>query len=82
MTQEELARLLAMERKTDSAMDSLEERELEVISLLAQGNGFKQSAQEMGLDLERFNALKESLMMKLKLKNDVQLVQFASKQRG
>lgn len=82
MTQQELARLLASPAGGGSELDSLGDRELEVVSLLAQGNGFSRAAQEMGLSEERFGDLKKGLQKKLKLKNDVQLLQFAARQRG
>lgn len=82
MTQEQLAKLLAAPPTSDSALDLLEERELEVISLLAQGRSFKQTAEEMGLDPGRFDSLKRSIQKKLKLRDDVKLIQFAAKHRG
>jgi DNA-binding CsgD family transcriptional regulator len=81
MTQAELAKLLAAPKQSDSVLDSLEDRELEVISLLAQGRSFRQTAQEMGLDPDRFESLKKAIQKKLKLKDDVKLIQFAAKHR-
>jgi len=80
MTQKELARLLVMPAPGASKLDLLNDRELEVISLLAQGNSFKQTAEEMGISAERLDELKKSIQNKLQLKNDLQIVQFAAKQ--
>ena len=80
MTQEELSKLLATESRGDSELDQLEDRELEVVSLLAQGNGFGQVAREMGISGERLDALKQGICRKLSLKSDLQLIRFAARQ--
>ena len=80
MTQEQLAQLLAAEQPAASKLDSLDHRELEVISLLGQGQGFRQVAQEMGITIEKLELLKKEIRRKLKLKSDLQLIQFAARQ--
>jgi DNA-binding CsgD family transcriptional regulator len=83
MTPEELARLLSKENQPHlkSGLDSLSDRELEVFSILAQGYSSRQIVSEFGIGLEELQTAKKSIQTKLRLKDEVQLIQFAAKHR-
>lgn len=81
MTREELARLLAKENDTQSELDSLEEREMEVVSMLASGLPEAQMCLEMGIDRQELNALKKRIQKKFGLRDEIQLMRFAAKYR-
>jgi DNA-binding CsgD family transcriptional regulator len=80
MSPEQLARLLANE-KHSSPLDALNERELEVFSLIGQGYTAGQMDSEFGIAPPRLKATKLAIQKKLGLKNEVQLLQFAARQR-
>ena len=63
-------------------MDLLDDREVEVVSLLSLGYGFERAAEEMGLDGNGMSAMTRGIRKKLKLRNDAQLLQFAARQRS
>jgi len=81
MTMEQLSRILADEDATQSALDVLTDREVEVLSLLSQGASSRRICEEMQLSPEDLGAYKERMQRKLGLKNELQLFQFAGKQR-
>jgi DNA-binding CsgD family transcriptional regulator len=84
MTREELERLLVQQSKSgaNSALDALNERELEVFSILGQGYSSRQIESEFGFNRVELAALKTAIQKKLNLKTEVQLLQFAVKHRG
>jgi DNA-binding NarL/FixJ family response regulator len=81
MTREQLDQILADEDNTRSALDILNNREVEVFSLLSQGYSSHHICRELDIGPEELGALKASIQSKLKLKNEIQLFQFAVKQR-
>jgi DNA-binding CsgD family transcriptional regulator len=80
MTQQQLATYLAQTKQKPTKLDVLNDREMELISLMASGASGMQITQEMGLDPEGYAKLKEKTRKKLDLKNEMELVQFAAKQ--
>ena len=62
-------------------MDSLDEREVEVLSLLGQGYSASQIHSEFGFDPKELKNIKQQIRAKLRLRDDVALLQFAAKQR-
>jgi DNA-binding NarL/FixJ family response regulator len=82
VTQEELSRLLSFSEADQTPMDLLDDREVEVVSLLSVGYGFERAAVEMGIDEQAMTLLARGIRKKLKLKNDSQLLQFAARQSG
>jgi DNA-binding NarL/FixJ family response regulator len=81
MTREQLDQILADEDNTRSALDILNNREVEVFSLLSQGYSSHHICRELDIGPEELGALKASIQSKLRLKNEIQLFQFAVKQR-
>jgi DNA-binding CsgD family transcriptional regulator len=84
MTPEELARLLSKENQPHlkSGLDILSDRELEVFSILGQDYSSRQIVSEFGIGREELRTAKQSIQTKLRLKNEVQLIQFAAKHRN
>ena len=82
MTMEQLSQILADEDATQSALDALTDREVEVLSLLSQGASSRRVCDEMMISTEDLGAFKEKIQRKLGLKNELQLYQFAARQRG
>lgn len=81
MTREQLDHLLADEASTRSALDILNNREIEVFSLLSQGYSSHHICRELDITTDQLAALKSTIQSKLNLKNEIQLFQFAVKQR-
>jgi DNA-binding CsgD family transcriptional regulator len=81
MTRQELDRCLAQGKLEPPELKALNDRELELVSLMSQGNGGQQIAREMGLDPDQLIKLKARVQKKLGLRDEVELVQFAAKQR-
>jgi len=82
MTPEQLAQILSQSKEGElrSPLDVLDEPELEVFSLLAQGYSRGQIHSEFGIAPEQLKKLKQSMKTKLKLRSEVELLQFAVKQ--
>ena len=81
MTRAQLDQLLANEASTRSALDVLNNREIEVFSLLSQGYSTHHICRELDISVEQLAALKSAIQSKLNLKNEIQLFQFAVQQR-
>jgi DNA-binding NarL/FixJ family response regulator len=81
MTREQLDQILANEANTQSALDILNNREIEVFSLLSQGYSTHHICRELEITADQLAALKTAIQAKLNLKNEIQLFQFAVKQR-
>jgi DNA-binding NarL/FixJ family response regulator len=81
MTREQLDQILADEANTQSALDILNNREIEVFSLLSQGFSTHHICEELDISPETLGTIKAAIQSKLKLKNEIQLFQFAVKQR-
>jgi DNA-binding NarL/FixJ family response regulator len=82
MTRAQLDEFLSRDAAGQSSLDVLDEREMEVISMMSQGSNSSHICRELNLEPEGLAALKKELMGKLRLKNEVQLIQFAAKQRS
>jgi DNA-binding NarL/FixJ family response regulator len=81
MTRAQLDQLLANEASTRSALDVLNNREVEVFSLLSQGYSSHHICRELEITTDQLAALKSTIQSKLNLKNEIQLFQFAVQQR-
>jgi DNA-binding NarL/FixJ family response regulator len=81
MTREQLDQILADEKSTQSALDILNNREIEVFSLLSQGYSSHHICRELEITPEQLATYKLAIQSKLDLKNEIQLFQFAVKQR-
>ena len=81
MTREQLAAVLGADGG-NSPLDVLSDREVEVVSLMGQGNASSFICRELAISAEELAGLKKSIMTKCGLKDDVALVRFAAKQRG
>jgi DNA-binding NarL/FixJ family response regulator len=81
MTRAQLDQLLANEASTRSALDVLNNREVEVFSLLSQGYSSHHICRELEINTDQLAALKSTIQSKLNLKNEIQLFQFAVQQR-
>lgn len=81
MTRVQLDQLLADEACTGSALDVLNNREVEVFSLLSQGYSTHHICRELDITPDQLAALKLTIQSKLNLKNEIQLFQFAVQQR-
>jgi DNA-binding NarL/FixJ family response regulator len=81
MTREQLDQILADEDNTRSALDILNNREIEVFSLLSQGYSTQHICRELEIPAEELGAIKSTIQSKLGLKNEIQLFQFAVSQR-
>ena len=64
---------------SDSALDALNNRELELFSILSQGYSTRQIHSEFGIAPAELQKLKEAIQKKLGLKSDVQLIQAAAR---
>jgi DNA-binding NarL/FixJ family response regulator len=80
MTREQLSEILAEEERFGSALDNLDNRELEIISLMSQGSNSGQITQELFMSREALDRAKSGIRQKLGLKDEVALVQFAAQQ--
>jgi DNA-binding CsgD family transcriptional regulator len=80
MTRDELARLLSSKHQPSlsSKLDVLDDRELELFSLIGQGYSGSRIEAMLGLDAQQLNAAKLSIRTKLKLKNELQLLRSAA----
>ena len=81
MTRAQLDQILANDEGTRSALDILNNREIEVFSLLSQGYSTHHICRELDITPEQLAGLKFAIQSKLNLKNEIQLFQFAVKQR-
>jgi len=80
MTQQQLARLLSSDsRGPGSALDVLDDRELEIFSILSQGYSAGQIELELGMAASEVGALKRRVQKKLGLKSELQLLQAAAR---
>jgi len=81
MTREQLAQFLSQDNSKvpSSPLDVLDERELEVFSILSQGYSASQIESQFGIGADELKAIQKSLRNKLKLKDDVQLIRYAAK---
>src|SRR5690348_16419912 len=79
MTPEQLARLSAKENEPAhrSELDVLDNRELELFSILGQGCSRAQIQAEFGFSPAELRALRKRMQVKLGLKSDAQLDRFA-----
>ena len=79
MTQQQLQQLLSTSREAGltSELDVLDERELEVFSMIGQGYTPSQMQEEIGVTPSELKALKRRLQSKLDLKDEVALVRKA-----
>jgi DNA-binding NarL/FixJ family response regulator len=82
MTREQLAQYLSRnsQQGPQSVLDTLDERELEVFSIISQGYTASQIESQFGIPAEELTALRQRLKKKLNLKNDIQLIRFAAQQ--
>ena len=65
----------------ESLMDNLSDREQQVLKLIAEGNTTKQIAAFIGLHVRTVQIHRKHFMLKLQLKNTVEVVRFAVRQR-
>jgi DNA-binding CsgD family transcriptional regulator len=81
MTPQQLQQLLSGEKVNalKSDLDMLDERELEVFSILSQGYSNSQIDSQFGIPPKQLKEIKERIQKKLGLKNEVQLLQLAVK---
>ncbi len=82
MTRDQLAQFLAAKESSTSQMDRLDNREVELISLLSQGYNGANICRELHITPEELKSLKSGVQSRLNLKNEMQLLQFAAKQRA
>ena len=84
MTREDLARLLSAQNQQGlaSPLDVLNDRELELLSLMGQGYSSDRIQSLFGVDGPKLSALKQNIRSKLKLKNDLELLRAAAKHAG
>ena len=78
MTREQLSQILDQEERHQSALDILDNREMEVFSLIRQGSHSSHICREMQITPEQLAEYKKSIQSKFDLKNEVQLVQFVA----
>lgn len=64
---------------SDSSVDNLTDRELEVVQLVAQGKGTRQIAEELHLSVKTIESHYANIKNKLNLKSGPELVQYAIK---
>ena len=81
MTRAQLDQILTNEASTRSALDILNNREVEVFSLLSQGYSAHHICLELDITPDELTSLKSGIQEKLNLKNEIQLFQYAIKQR-
>jgi DNA-binding NarL/FixJ family response regulator len=81
MTREQLAKFLQEENQYQSALDALDNRELEVVSMMSQGQAGRQICDEMRITGEELAQIKSEIQAKCGLKDEVQLLRFAAQQR-
>lgn len=81
MTREQLEAILENEEEFSSKLDCLDNRELEVVSMMSQGQNGRQISEELQIGPEELKTLKASIQKKCGLKDEVALVQFAAQQR-
>ncbi len=79
MKKRDLAAFFARVPQAKSDIEELEEREIEVLSMLSQGLSGGQMCREMGIEGEELVLLKREIQKKLGLKNEVELVRFAAR---
>jgi DNA-binding CsgD family transcriptional regulator len=80
MTPEELARALAQNGPgSQSALDALDDRELEVFSILSHGYSTGQMQSEFGIAAPELKRLKRAIQKKLGYRTEAQLLQAASR---
>jgi len=60
-----------------SELDCLSDREIEVLNLMAEGMNRREIAAEMGLSIKTIESYRENMKKKLKLRDTVQLAQYA-----
>jgi DNA-binding NarL/FixJ family response regulator len=81
MTRQQLDQILSEEENVQSTLDVLDNREVEVFSLLSQGYSSNNICRELQISLDELARFKAAIQKKLNLKNEIQLFQFAVKQR-
>ena len=81
MKREQLDQILADDASTRSALDILNNREIEVFSLLSQGYSTHHICRELDITPDQLAALKFGIQSKLNLKSEIQLFQYAIEQR-
>ncbi len=82
MTREQLARALAIKQLgREAALDVLDDRELEIFSILSLGYSSTQIETEFGVTRAETKRLKASIQRKLGLSTEVQLLQAAVRHR-
>jgi DNA-binding NarL/FixJ family response regulator len=81
MTREQLAAVLGSEKTARSELDVLNDREVEVVSLLSQGGNSTTICQELQVTKDELGEIRKAIMSKCKLKDEVQLIQFAARQK-
>ena len=65
-----------------SELDCLSDREMEVLNFMAEGMNRKEIAAEMGLSIKTIESYRENMKKKLKLRDTVQLAQYAVRNMG
>jgi DNA-binding NarL/FixJ family response regulator len=80
MTRDQLSEILAKENQATSALDRLDNHELEIISLMSQGSNSSHIAQELFITRDALDTAKAGIRQKLGLKDEVALVRFAAQQ--
>jgi DNA-binding NarL/FixJ family response regulator len=78
MTREQLSQILDQEERHQSALDILDNREMEVFSLMQQGSPSSYICKEMQITPEQLAEHKKNIQSKFDLKNEVQLIQFVA----
>jgi len=78
MTREQLAAVLGT-GKAESPLDVLTDREVEVVSLMGQGNPSSFICRELLISAEELAVVKKRIMQKCSLKDEVALVRFAAR---
>ncbi len=81
MTRAQLEEILKNESPAAGLLDKLDNREMEIFSLISQGSNSSNICRELQITPEQLSAQKKQIQAKLKLKDDVQLIQFAAKSR-
>lgn len=77
---QEVKKILAEQMIKDKAADinSLSERQLEVLSLLSAGGSSKEIAAKLGLSIKTIEVHRHDILKKMKLKNTISLIQYVN----
>ena len=69
------------EKFSEKKVDGLTKREIEILKLIAEGHTYKEIAEELFISFRTVETHKNNIMYKLELKNTVDLVKFAIKNK-